>query len=137
MNHKHQLHLSKRERQVMEVVYRRKEVSAKEVWKEIPDFPSYSAVRSVLSILEQKGFLTHIVEGKKHIYSPTIAHEKAMRSAVKQLLTTYFDNSLENAVTAMLQIHNSDMTDDDFRRLAETIYLARKEDEENDVPDDT
>ena len=137
MSHKHQLHLSKRERQVMEVVYRRKEVSAKDVWREIPDFPSYSAVRSVLSILEQRGLLTHIAEGKKYIYSPTIAHEKAMHSAVNQLLTTYFDNSLEKAVTAMLQIHNSDMTDDDFKRLADTIYRARKQDEENDVSDDT
>jgi predicted transcriptional regulator len=121
----------------MEVVYRRKEVSAKDVWKEIPDFPSYSAVRSVLSILEQKGLLTHIVEGKKFIYSPTIAHEKAMHSAVKQLLSTYFDNSLEKAVTAMLRIRNRDMTDDDLKRLADTIHRARKEDEENDVPDDT
>jgi predicted transcriptional regulator len=101
MNHKHQIHLSKREQQVMEVVYRRKRVSAKDVWNEISDFPSYSAVRSVLTILEQKGLLTHIAEGKKYIYSPTIAHEKAMHSAVKQLLQTYFDNSLEKAVTAL------------------------------------
>lgn len=137
MNHNHQLHLSKRERQVMEVVYRRKSVSAKDVWNEVPDLPSYSSVRSVLAILEQKGFLTHILEGKKYIYSPTIAHKKAVHSAVKQLMTTYFDNSLEKAVTAMLEIHNSDMTNTDFERLALIIESARKEDEENNVPDDT
>jgi hypothetical protein len=60
-----------------------------------------------------------------------------MHSAVKQLLQTYFDNSLEKAVTAMFEIHTSDMTEDDFKRLADTIYRARKEDKENDVPDNT
>ena len=137
MEKKSQSGLSKRERQVMEVVYRKKEVSAKDVWKEIPDFPSYSAVRSVLTILEEKGFLTHNLEGKKYVYSPTIAHKKAMHSAVKQLISTYFDNSLEKAVTAMLEIHNNDMTEDDLRRLADAIARARKEDEGNDVPDNT
>jgi len=137
MSHKHQLHLSKRERQVMDVVYRRKEVSAKEVWREIPDFPSYSAVRSVLSILEQKGLLTHIAEGKKYIYSPTITHEKAMHSAVRQLVNTYFDGSLEKAVTAMLEIHNQDITDAELKTLAEIIERVRKEDEGKDVTNDT
>jgi BlaI family penicillinase repressor len=137
MSDTHQLHMSKRERQVMEIVYRRKRVSANDVWKEIPDFPSYSAVRSVLSILEQKGLLAHSVEGKKYMYFPTIAHEKATHSAVKQLLTTYFDNSLEKAVTAMLEIHEKDMTIDDFERLAAVIDRARKEEEENNAPNDT
>ena len=129
--------LSKRERQVMEVVYRKKAVSAKDVWQEISDFPSYSAVRSVLSILEGKGFLTHHMEGKKYIYSPTVPHTHAMHSAVKQLLSTYFDNSLEKAVTAMLELHNRDMTHADFERLSSIIQNARKEEDKHDVPDDT
>lgn len=135
MDNRQQSGLSKRERQVMEVVYRKKEVSAKDVWGEIPDFPSYSAVRSVLTILEEKGFLKHTLEGKKYVYSPTIAHKKAMHSAVKQLISTYFDNSVEKAVTAMLEIHNNDMNDDDFRSLTDAIDRARKEDEENGVTD--
>lgn len=137
MGEKQQIHMSRRERQVMEIVYRRKEVSAQDVWREIPDFPSYSAVRSVLSILEHKGLLTHSVNGKKYVYFPTIAHETAVHSAVKQLLATFFDNSLEKAVTTMLEIHEHDMTQDDFERLAAVISFARKEEEEKDVPDDT
>jgi BlaI family penicillinase repressor len=127
MTERHESRLSKRERQVMDIVYRRKEVSAQDVWQEVPDFPSYSAVRSVLSILEEKGLLTHWVEGKKYIYSPTIPHKKAMSSAVKQLLSTYFDNSLERAVTAMLEIHTEDLTERDLERLAHIIEQAKKE----------
>jgi BlaI family penicillinase repressor len=121
----------------METVYKKKQVTAQDVWKEIKDFPSYSAVRSVLSILERKGFLSHIVQGKKYIYSPTIATDKVMHSAVKQLLTTFFDDSLEKAVAAMLEIHGDDLTEDDFERLASIIARAKKEDEKTHVPDDT
>jgi len=128
MAEKNESGLSKRERQVMEIVYQRREVSAQDVWNEIPDFPSYSAVRSVLSVLEEKGLLIHRMEGKKYIYSPTISHKRAMRSAVKQLMSIYFENSLEKAVSAMLEIHTGDLTDDDFRNLAEIIDRTRKED---------
>jgi predicted transcriptional regulator len=120
----------------MEVVYREKNVSAKQVWKYIPDFPSYSAVRSVLTILERKGMLTHTVEGKKFIYSPAVEHRKVVFSATKQLLRTYFDDSLDKAVAAMLEIHGEDMTEDDFKRLSKIIARARKE-EENNAADDT
>jgi len=121
----------------MDIVYRRKMVSAQEMWDEIPDFPSYSAVRSVLSILERKGLLTHSVQGKKYVYAPTITQDRAVHSAVKQLLATFFDNSLEKALTAMLEIHENDMTQDDFERLAAIIARARKEGGENDAKDDT
>jgi predicted transcriptional regulator len=136
MQNEHQSILTKREQQVMEVVYREKNVSAKQVWKYIPDFPSYSAVRSVLTILERKGMLTHTVEGKKFIYSPAVEHRKVVFSATKQLLRTYFDDSLDKAVAAMLEIHGEDMTEDDFKRLSKIIARARKE-EENNAADDT
>ena len=136
MQNEQQPILTKREQQVMEVVYREKIVSAKRVWELIPDFPSYSAVRSVLTILEGKGLLTHIEEGRKYIYSPTIEHHKVVFSAVKHLLRTYFDNSLDRAVAAMLEIHEEDMTEDDFKRLSEIIARTRKE-EENSAADDT
>ena len=128
MTNKQQSVLTKREQQVMEVAYRRKTVSAKDVWAEVPDFPSYSAVRSVLTILEGKGFLAHHKEGKRYVYFPVIAQKKAMRSALKQLMSTYFDNSLEKTVSALLEIHTGDLTDDDFRSLAELIDRTRKED---------
>jgi predicted transcriptional regulator len=136
MKHEQQSVLTKREQQVMEVVYSEKEVSAKQVWERIPDFPSYSAVRSVLTILERKGLLTHTVEGRKFIYSPAVEHRKAAFSATKQLLRIYFDNSLDKAVAAMLEIHDEDMTEADFIKLSEIIARARKQ-EENNAADDT
>ena len=131
MKNEQQSVLTKREQQVMEVMYREKKLSARQVWELIPDFPSYSAVRSVLTILEEKGLLTHTVEVRKYIYSPAVEHRRAVSSALKQLLRTYFDGSLEKAVTAMLEIHSEDMTEDDFKRLSEIIARAGKEEENN------
>jgi predicted transcriptional regulator len=127
--------LSKRERQVMDVVYKKQNVSAKDVWKEIPDIPSYSAVRSILSILEEKGFLEHRRHGKQYIYSPTLSPKKASNSALKQVLTTYFDNSLEKVVTTMLEMHSTELTDADYKRLSGLIDMARKEVKDDDADD--
>ena len=104
--------------------------SVKDVLQDIPNHPSYSAVRSVINILEEKGFIKHKKQGKKYVYSPTISRKGATSSAVKQLLTTYFDNSLEKAVTTMLEMHNDDLTGEDFERLSKIIEKARKEAEE-------
>jgi BlaI family penicillinase repressor len=123
--HEHQ-HLSRRERQVMEVVYKREKVDAKDVWEEIPDFPSYSAIRSVLSILENKGLLSHESVGKKYVYSPVVSRSRAMQSAVNRLMTTYFDGSLEKAVMAMLKIYDKGVTERELKTLAEAISRARK-----------
>ena len=131
MQNEQQSVLTKREQQVMQVMYREKTLSAKKLWEFIPDFPSYSAVRSVLTILEGKGLLTHAIEGRTFIYSPSIEHRKAVFSAVKQLLRTYFDGSLDKAVAAMLEIHSEDMTEDDYKRLSKIIARARKEEENN------
>ena len=130
MNGKLQNDLSRRERQVMAILYKRKNASVKDILKDIPNPPSYSAVRSVVNILEDKGFIKHRKYGKKYVYSPTISRKKATSSEVKQLLTTYFDNSLEKAVTTMLEMHNNDLTGEDFKRLSLIIEKARKEAEE-------
>jgi BlaI family penicillinase repressor len=122
--------LSKRERQIMAIIYKRKKASVKEVLEDIPNPPSYSAVRSTLNILKEKGYLKHNRQGKKYIYSPTISQKKAMSSAVKHLLTTYFDNSLEKAVTTMLEIHNNDLTEEDFKRITRIIDRTKKGGEE-------
>jgi predicted transcriptional regulator len=127
MNSKLQNDLSKRERQVMAIIYKRKNASVNDVLKDIPNPPSYSAVRSVVNILEDKGFIKHKKHGKKYVYSPTISRKKATSLAVKQLITTYFDNSTEKAVTTMLEMHNDDLTGEDFQRLSMIIERARKE----------
>ena len=129
MSRKMQNDLSKRERQVMDVVYRRKSASGQEIMNDIPNPPTYSAVRSTLNILEKKGLLKHRKNGKKFIYSPTISPSKATNSAVKQLMTTYFNNSVENAVSTILKIHKGDLSEKDFQILNNIIENARKEGE--------
>jgi len=126
MNQKLQNDLSKRERQIMAIIYRRKRASVRQVLEDVPNPPSYSAVRATMNILKDKGYLKHMRQGKKYVYSPTISQKKAINSAVKHLLTTYFDNSLEKAVTAILEIHNKDLTEEDFARLAQIIDKAKK-----------
>lgn len=116
--------LSKRERQIMDVIYRKNSASVKEVLEEIPDPPSYSAVRALINVLEGKGFLNHKKEGKKYIYLPTISHKKAMRSAIKQLLRTYFNDSVEDAVVAIISTKNN-LSEEDFDRLTGLIDEAR------------
>ena len=116
--------LSKRERQIMDVIYRRNSASVKEVLEEIPSPPSYSAVRALINVLEGKGFLKHKKEGKKYIYLPTIPHKKAMGSAIKQLLRTYFNDSVEDAVVAIIKTKNK-LSEEDFDRLTRLIAEAK------------
>jgi len=127
MGKKLQHGLSKRERQIMEVVYRKKSAMAQEVMDEMPDPPGYSTVRSLLTILEGKGFLKHDKSGRRYVYSPTISHSSAMRSTLRNILRTYFNNSVEDAVAALIEIHGTHLNDDDFNRLIERIEKARKE----------
>ena len=124
MSKRLQSELSKRERQIMDVIYRRNSASVKEVLEEIPKPPSYSAVRALINVLEGKGFLNHKKQGKKYIYSPTIPRKKAMSSAIKQLLKTYFNDSVEDAVVAIIRTKNN-LTEEDFDRLTALIAEAR------------
>jgi predicted transcriptional regulator len=117
----------------MEVIYRKKSASAAEVLEEIPKPSSYSTVRKLLYILEDKGFLRHHRRGKKYQYFPTISHRKAMRSALTALLKTYFDNSIEDAVAALMGIHSDNLADADFDKLIELIEQAKKEGVDLDV----
>ena len=122
--------LSKRERQIMQVIYKHSTASVSEVLREIPSPPTYSAIRSIMNILVDKGLLKRTKKGKKYLYSPTVSQKKAMHSEVKQLISTYFKGSLENAVTALIEIHGDDLGDEDFQRLMDIIEKARKECEE-------
>jgi BlaI family transcriptional regulator, penicillinase repressor len=120
--------LSKREGQIMEILYRKKSASVEDIRAEIPNPPGYSAVRVIVNVLERKGHIRHITQGKKYIYTPTVPRKKAEQRALKNLLHTYFENSLHRAVTAMLELHKGDLNGDDIEKLARAIEKVKKED---------
>ena len=126
MSRKLHTELSKRERQIMDIIYRKKSATAKEVMEKIPNAPSYSTVRKLLHILEQKGFLKHVQDGLKYIYYPKIPHKKAMRSAVRQLMETYFDNSVEEAMTALIEYKSKGISDSDLDKVIDLIEKIKK-----------
>jgi predicted transcriptional regulator len=119
--------LSRRERQIMDVVYARGEASAAQVQGGLADAPSYSAVRALLAILVQKGHLKHRVDGGRYIYLPTRRRSHAGRSALRRVLDTFYEGSLEKAVAALLQGSEANLTGEELARLGELIEQARKE----------
>jgi BlaI family transcriptional regulator, penicillinase repressor len=119
--------LSRRERQIMDVIYRKGEAATAEVLEELPDPPSYSAVRAMLRILEDKGHLTHIEKGLRYVFKPTVAREKARQSALQQVVQTFFDNSTEKAVAALIHPSEAQLSDEQLNRLAELIQDARQD----------
>jgi len=121
------IHLSRRERQIMDVIYARGPVTVREVMDHIPDPPSYSAVRAMLRILEEKGHLKHEQDGPRYTYLPVVPPEEARDSAMKQMLHTFFDGSAERAVAALLDMPDSDLSQSELKRLAQMIEQARKE----------
>ena len=118
--------LSRRERQIMDVVYRFGQVTAAEVLAELPDPPGYSAVRAMLRLLEEKGHVRHEQDGPRYVYMPTVNRDKARRSAMRHLVRTFFDGSTEDAVAALLQ-NDAGMTEAELDRLSQLIDGAKKE----------
>lgn len=119
--------LSRRERQIMEILYQRGKASAAEVREAMPEAPGYSAVRAMLRVLEEKGHVRHQEEGLKYVYAPVVAREKAKRSAVKHLLDTFFSGSPEQAVAALLDVSATHLTREELERMAEMIEKAKRE----------
>jgi predicted transcriptional regulator len=119
--------LSRRERQIMDVVYRRGQATAAEVLEDLPDPPSYSAVRAMLRVLDEKGHLRHEQQGPRYVFLPTVPREQARRSALQQLVHTFFDGSTEQAVAALLEQSDRTLSDAELARLARLIAQARKE----------
>ncbi len=119
--------LSRRERQIMDVIYARSRATVAEVRELLPDPPTYSAVRALLRILEEKGHLRHEQDGPRFVFLPTVPAEKARESALRHLLRTFFDGSAEGAVAALLDLEASELSPEEFERLAERIERARKE----------
>jgi predicted transcriptional regulator len=116
--------LSRRERQIMDVLYRRGRATAAEVRKEMPDPPGYSAVRAMLRVLEDKGQVRHEEEALRYVFIPTASRANATRSALSHLVDTFFEGSAERAVTALL---DGKLTREELDRLANLIESAKKE----------
>jgi predicted transcriptional regulator len=123
---KKQLHLSRRERQIMDAVYRRGHATAAEVHQDLPNRPSYSAVRAMLRTLEEKGHLRHEAEGPRYVYRPTVSVERAKRSALRHLLDTFFEGSAEQAVAALLEGSAATLNPQELDRLSRLIEDAKR-----------
>jgi predicted transcriptional regulator len=120
--------LSRRERQIMDIVYRRARATAADVLDDLPDPPTYSAVRAALRLLEEKGLLSHEMDGKRYVYVPTTPRKQARVTALKHLVRTFFNGSPEQVVNALLE--ESRPSGEELDRLASLIEQARKAESE-------
>lgn len=119
--------LSRRERQIMDVLYRRGRATAAEIHQDVPDPPSYSAVRAMLRVLEEKKHVRHEEKNLRYVYLPVVPREKARRSAAVHMLETFFDGSAEQAIATLLDVSSRELSNQDFDRLSALIEKARKE----------
>ena len=119
--------LSRRERQIMDVLYRAGRATAADVQTGMPDPPSYSAVRTMLRILEEKGHIRHELDGPRYVYIPTVARDKAKRSALKHVVNTFFDGSASQVMAALIEISPSELGDEELAHLRQLIDNARKD----------
>jgi predicted transcriptional regulator len=119
--------LSRRERQIMDVVYQLGEAAVGDVRQQLPDPPSYSAVRAQMRILEEKGHLRHRQGGARYLYRPTVSRARARRSALRRVLSHFFAGSREELVAALLQDGDARPSDEELDKLAEVVARARRE----------
>jgi len=119
-------HLSRRERQIMDIIYARGEATAAEVGEALPDPPAYSTVRTLLRILEEKGHLKHREDGPRYVFLPTETRAKASRSALQRVVETFFDGSLANAVAALVDGGAGKLSAAELQRIEAIIEAARK-----------
>ena len=120
------LDLSRRERQIIDILYSQGRATAADVQTALPDPPSYSAVRAMLRILEDKGHVRHEQDGPRYVYVPTLARDNAKKSALQHVLTTFFDGSAEQAISALLDQQSARLSEAELDRLARLIDGARK-----------
>jgi predicted transcriptional regulator len=120
-------HLSRRESQIMEVVYELGRATAAEVRDRIPDPPSYSAVRAMLRILEDKGHLRHEQDGPRYVFLPTVPREEARETALRRIVRTFFGGDAEGAMAALLDLGVDELDGEALERLADRIDEARRE----------
>ena len=118
--------LSRRERQIVDILYTQGRATAAEVQSALPDPPSYSAVRAMLRILEEKGHIRHEQDGPRYVYLPTVGRDRAKKTALRHVLQTFFNGSAEQALSALLDESDSRLSDRELDRLAELIDRARR-----------
>ena len=121
------LTLTRRERQIIDILYRRGRATANDVLADLPGHTSYSTVRTQLRVLESKGHVRHEEEGLRYVYVPALAHRAARKSALRHLVDTFFDGSTEKVVGALLGGEGARLTNDELERIAELVAKARKE----------
>src|SRR5665213_1687837 len=119
--------LSRRERQMMDILFSLGRASGPEIQERLPDAVSYSGVRTILRVLERKGHVRHVEEGLRYVYLPVVARETAKRSAMNRLVATFFDGSMKAAAAAFLDPSNSKLSNNDLQELERMIRGARKE----------
>lgn len=119
--------LSRRESQILDIIYRLKEASVADVLEHMDDPPGYNSIRVILTILEKKGYLTHRREKQKYIYVPTELPENAKRSALTHMVSTFFEGSTQKIVSTLLDISAGEMSEEELSELASMIQKARKE----------
>jgi predicted transcriptional regulator len=119
--------LSRRERQIMDVVYRRGSATVADVRADIPEPPSYSAVRALMRVLTEKGHLVHAQEGPRYVYTATTPREEARASALERVLRTFFDGSATDAMAALMELSAEEMSEEELDQLESMIENARRE----------
>jgi BlaI family penicillinase repressor len=122
--------LSRRERQMMDILYQRGKASAQEIMDALPDPPTYSAVRAKLRVLEEKGHVRHQEESLRYVYLPVVARESARKSALRHMVSTFFAGSVQDTVAALLDLSASKLSGADLDRIASMIEQAKKEGEQ-------
>jgi predicted transcriptional regulator len=118
--------LTRRERQIMDILYRRGRATAADVMKDLSGSPNYSTVRTQLRVLEEKGHVRHDEEGLRYVYMPAVPRHAARKSALKHVMDTFFDGSAQQVVAAVLGGEASKLSEDDLARIAELVAKARK-----------
>ena len=121
-----QLDLSRRERQIMDVIYRRGSATATDITAELPDPPTSTAVRTMLKILEDKGHIAHTRDGMRYVYRAVVDRDKARESVITHVVRTFFNGSAEQAMATLIDKSGPELTDDELSRLAAMIEKARK-----------
>jgi len=119
--------LSRRERQIMDIIYRQERATAADVLAALPDPPSYSSVRALLGVLESKGHLRHVKDGARYVYLPVRSRRGAAKSALQQVMQTFFAGSVEQTVATLLSVSDAPLSEDEWERLSAVIDKAKEE----------
>ncbi len=120
--------LSRREREIMDIIYQRGQATAGEILAAMTDAPSYSTVRTLLRVLKEKGHVQQKADGQRYVYSPTVSRQKAKRWALERIVSTFFEGSAEAAMATLIDIHSARLSTEEWERLQTMIHAARLKD---------